>query len=171
MMNYQQQIKHPLWQKKRLEVLELHNFQCQECRTKEDELHVHHPFYKRGAMIWEYEKKELECLCFRCHKDRHEIDEKIKKALAVCPKKQDVLNYILSINGEPKKTRRKKKPTYTLATAEERFLSRLEEEEAEDARKTETFYSEHPDLRPCEDDTSDQAADKFFARMRLMLGD
>jgi hypothetical protein len=108
MMNYAQQIKHPLWQKKRLEVLELHNFQCQTCRAKNEELHVHHPFYKRGAMIWDYEKTELECLCFRCHKEAHLIDEEIKKALAVCRDKRTILAALLKLNSgyipkQPKK--------------------------------------------------------------------
>jgi len=77
-MNYAQQIKHPNWQKKRLEVLEASNFECENCGAKEEELHVHHPFYKRGAMIWQYENHELKCLCHKCHKDAHAIDEQIK---------------------------------------------------------------------------------------------
>lgn len=95
-MNYHQQIKHPLWQKKRLEVLEFHNFQCQECRAKEEELHVHHPFYKRGAMIWDYDKTELDCLCHKCHKDAHSWDERFKKKLALAPlnHKRQALAYL-----------------------------------------------------------------------------
>jgi hypothetical protein len=113
MMNYAQQIKHPLWQKKRLEVLELYGFQCQECGEKEEELHVHHPFYRRGAMIWQYEKEELKCLCCQCHKDEHGIDEAIKKELASCLDKKAVLEFIKSLsNGAvvPKKLIRYKRP-------------------------------------------------------------
>lgn len=82
-MNYAQQIKHPMWQKKRLEVLEANNFECEDCGAKEEELHVHHPFYRRGAMIWQYEASELQCLCHKCHKDAHALDERLKKAMAV----------------------------------------------------------------------------------------
>lgn len=78
MMKYHDQMKHPLWQKKRLEVLNLHRFKCQNCKSEDDTLHVHHPFYKRGAMIWEYAKEELMCLCDRCHKEEHLIDEQLK---------------------------------------------------------------------------------------------
>jgi len=84
MMNYHRQMKHPLWQKKRLEVLELHNYTCQECGDKETELHVHHPFYKRGAMIWDYTKEELMCLCNKCHADTHELDESLNKYMKSC---------------------------------------------------------------------------------------
>lgn len=41
MMKYHEQLKHPLWQKKRLEVLDLHGFKCQECDATEEELHVY----------------------------------------------------------------------------------------------------------------------------------
>lgn len=98
-MTYQQQIKHPNWQKKRLEVLEANNFQCKNCEAKEQELHVHHPFYRRGAMIWEYETHELECLCHKCHKETHAIDERIKKRLSLLDSanKMQALGYIDSM--------------------------------------------------------------------------
>jgi hypothetical protein len=98
MMNYAQQIKHPLWQKKRLEVLEANGYKCVKCEAEDEQLHVHHPFYKRGAMIWEYEKEELKCLCFQCHKEEHAIDEEIKRALAVCPHKHFILSCIEEVN-------------------------------------------------------------------------
>lgn len=81
-MTYHQQLKHPLWQKKRLEVLEDRGFECESCGEKEKQLHVHHSYYRRGAMIWEYEKEELRVFCDRCHKDEHAIDEKIRSVLA-----------------------------------------------------------------------------------------
>lgn len=100
-MNYAQQIKHPNWQKKRLEVMELHDFKCQSCGNKDETLNVHHPFYNRGAMIWEYETNELQCLCQPCHKNIHSIDESIKKSLA-CLSPQDkirVLGLSDALNG------------------------------------------------------------------------
>ena len=98
-MNYHQQIKHPNWQKKRLEVLEIYEYTCMECGVKDQELHVHHPVYKRGAMIWEYEADELRCLCHKCHKDAHAIDERIKKSLSLLNQasKLQVLGYVDSM--------------------------------------------------------------------------
>lgn len=81
-MQYHAQLKHPFWQKKRLEVMEHHNFTCQICDSKEETLNVHHPFYKRGALLWEYGIEELMCLCEKCHKDAHATDEKIRKLLS-----------------------------------------------------------------------------------------
>lgn len=97
-MTYFQQIKHPNWQRKRLEVLEENNFECINCGAKDQELHVHHPYYRKGAMVWEYESSELQCLCHKCHKDAHELDERIKKALALCRDKERVLGYISAMN-------------------------------------------------------------------------
>lgn len=77
-MQYHEQLNHPLWQKKRLEVMESKGFKCENCGSKNNQLNVHHPFYKRGAMIWQYEKEELKCLCNECHKNEHEQDEEIK---------------------------------------------------------------------------------------------
>lgn len=81
-MNYAQQMKHPMWQKKRLEVLEQHSFECESCGAADQELHVHHPFYTRGAMIWEYASEDLHCLCHKCHKDAHALDVRVRELLA-----------------------------------------------------------------------------------------
>jgi len=88
MMQYHEQMKHPNWQKKRLEVLEANGFTCEDCGAKDQELHVHHPYYKRGAMIWQYEIEELQCLCHKCHTEVHAIDEKIKQSIALLTQNQ-----------------------------------------------------------------------------------
>lgn len=100
-MTYQQQIKDPRWQKKRLETFEASGFECQECGTKEEELHVHHPFYRRGAMIWEYEATELRVLCHKCHKNAHALDEQLKNGTStlIADEKYQLLGYLDSISG------------------------------------------------------------------------
>lgn len=171
-MTYQQQIKHPNWQKKRLEVLEANKFQCKVCKAKDQELHVHHPVYKRGAMIWEYTKEELECLCFKCHKDAHEIDEKIKKALATCRDKNAVLSFILAVNaGKAKKTTalKKRKCAVDIDKFRQDREDKIKKEEDEDQQALEVVYAEFPQLRPIPTDTEDQRADKFFAKMKILL--
>jgi hypothetical protein len=105
MMTYAQQIKDPRWQKKRLEVLELQGFKCQECDATDQELHVHHPFYKRGAMIWEYDTgEELMCLCQKCHKNAHAIDEELKKSLSILSynHKLRILGYVDGFQRPPR---------------------------------------------------------------------
>lgn len=59
--------KHPFWQKKRLEVMERESFQCEECKSKNETLNVHHSYYVRGRKPWEYPSEHLHCLCDECH--------------------------------------------------------------------------------------------------------
>lgn len=78
---YKEQIKHPLWQKKRLEILNEKGFQCQMCGAEDKQLHVHHKFYKKGAMIWDYESEDLLVLCSDCHASIHAKKELLKKLI------------------------------------------------------------------------------------------
>lgn len=98
-MTYQEQLKHPKWQQKRLEVLEANEFTCSSCGSKDKQLHVHHPRYKKGAKIWEYEDGELECLCVDCHSQDHEIMELINDGLAQLgySSKMQLLGYLDSM--------------------------------------------------------------------------
>lgn len=71
MMDYKKQLQHPLWKAKKKSVLTLNGFKCQLCGVKNVQLEIHHPFYRRGVMAWEYMDDELQCLCHECHKARH----------------------------------------------------------------------------------------------------
>ena len=64
---YSEKLKNPLWQKKRLEILDRDNFTCTLCSDTETELHVHHKEYKSGKKPWEYENDKLQALCKHCH--------------------------------------------------------------------------------------------------------
>ena len=81
-MTYSEQIKHPKWQKKRLEILNRDKFRCW-CGEKEKTLHVHHRYYETGLKIWEYPDEALVTLCIdhhvEWHKDKLEIDKLISK--------------------------------------------------------------------------------------------
>lgn len=70
-MDYKEQIKSPLWQKRRLEILSRDNFTCQICGCKDKTLHVHHLVYEKGKMIWEYPNHQLITLCEECHEYEH----------------------------------------------------------------------------------------------------
>ena len=76
-MEFKDQYKHPLWQKKRLEALEFYGFACGDCGSEENQLHVHHVRYKKGAMIWDYAVTELSVLCDKCHKEAHNSKDAI----------------------------------------------------------------------------------------------
>ena len=45
MSTYQEKLKHPKWQKKRLEILQRDEFKCVHCLDGESTLHVHHNMY------------------------------------------------------------------------------------------------------------------------------
>jgi len=76
-MNYQDKLQDPRWERFRYEVLEDAGYMCARCRRPEREvqLHVHHPFYRRGAEPWEYDVREVRCLCDCCHKREHGIKD------------------------------------------------------------------------------------------------
>lgn len=70
-LTYGEQLAHPLWQKRRLEMLSAAGFKCQHCSDTESTLHVHHRKYRSGALAWEYEDHELVVLCETCHEAEH----------------------------------------------------------------------------------------------------
>lgn len=76
-MNYQEQIKHPNWQKKRLEIMNRDGFTCRSCGNCMDLiLHVHHLVYYKNKLIWEYDNDDLITLCEYCHEIYHNIYDK-----------------------------------------------------------------------------------------------
>ncbi len=77
-MAYGEQLKHPNWQRKRLEVLQRSDFKCERCGNGESTIHVHHKQYFKGRMAWEYDSKELAALCEDCHQEEH--DEVAKRS-------------------------------------------------------------------------------------------
>jgi hypothetical protein len=81
-LTYAEQLKSPLWQRKRLEMLEASGWECTECGTKETTLHVHHRQYIKGKMPWEYENTQLAVLCEDCHSEEHYLAEEMKDLLS-----------------------------------------------------------------------------------------
>lgn len=69
MTTYAEKLRHPKWQRKRLEVLEAAGFECQYCGDKDSTLHVHHGYYAKGREPWEYESDSLHVLCEKCHEE------------------------------------------------------------------------------------------------------
>ncbi len=71
--SYSELLKDPRWQKKRLEVLNSDDFQCQWCGDKETTLHVHHFVYK--GKPWEVELGDLATICEECHFIQHQLGD------------------------------------------------------------------------------------------------
>jgi hypothetical protein len=71
-LSYSEQLRHPNWQKKRLECLQRANWCCENCGDKQTTLNVHHKKYVKGRLAWEYELDELAVLCQPCHESEHQ---------------------------------------------------------------------------------------------------
>lgn len=101
-MTYTDQLKHPMWQKRRLEIMELHDFECGNCGNTENMLNIHHKIYKKGHKAWEYLDEEYECLCTDCHSSAHHLNDIIKEILSKLTflEKERVLGYALAL-GDP----------------------------------------------------------------------
>jgi len=81
-LTYAEQLKHPNWQRRRLEMLEHARFECTNCGDTETTLHVHHKQYIKGRMAWQYSNAELEVLCEKCHAIEHLLAADLKDLLA-----------------------------------------------------------------------------------------
>lgn len=73
-LSYGDKLKNPLWQKKRLDILNRDQFTCQLCSDTTTELHIHHKEYIKGREPWEYEDSNFQTLCKHCH----EVSEYLK---------------------------------------------------------------------------------------------
>lgn len=69
---YYKLLEHPLWQKKRQEILSRDKYTCQQCYDTETQLHVDHAYYVKGRKPWQYPRWSLTTLCKDCHKSKHE---------------------------------------------------------------------------------------------------
>lgn len=72
---YYEKLKDPRWQKKRLEVMAFNDFCCEVCGDNENTLNVHHKEYFKNQEPWDYEIRQLVCICESCHEFEHsELD-------------------------------------------------------------------------------------------------
>lgn len=84
-MSYKEQLLHPNWQKKRLEILSRDKFKCTVCEDDDSTLHVHHKRYIKGRLAWDYENSNFCTLCHACHSAAHDDDDALKAILAALP--------------------------------------------------------------------------------------
>ena len=81
MATYQQKLRLPEWQKKRLEIMIRDGFKCRECGDAKSTLNVDHGYYEKDRMPWEYPDESLRTLCEDCHGKIEELRKQIKKAM------------------------------------------------------------------------------------------
>jgi hypothetical protein len=74
---YSDLLKHPFWQKKRLEIMRRDKFKCRKCGDEETTLNVHHKYYTNGLDPWDYPNDSMITLCEHCHKQIESIKKEI----------------------------------------------------------------------------------------------
>lgn len=102
-MTYAEKFKDPRWQKKRLEILKQHGFECTNCGGKDEELNVHHKFYKKDTAPWEYEDDELTVFCKTCHESWHAAKKEAEQVIGNFCTAEDIyqlIGYALAISGD-----------------------------------------------------------------------
>lgn len=70
-MSYKDELLHPLWQKRKLEIFTRDKFTCQVCFRTDLPLHVHHRYYNENTPPWDYPDDALITLCEPCHNTEH----------------------------------------------------------------------------------------------------
>lgn len=69
---YNRLLEDKRWKEFRLKVLSERGNKC-ECCGGADVLQIHHTFYIRGKMPWEYEINDMRVLCRTCHQKIHHL--------------------------------------------------------------------------------------------------
>lgn len=69
-MTYEEQLQTPEWKEKRQRVIDHYWGLCFRCSSTHN-LQVHHRFYIKGRMAWEYPMSALIPLCADCHALEH----------------------------------------------------------------------------------------------------
>ena len=83
--SYWQLLRDPRWQRKRLEIMQRDDFKCRKCRDGTTTLNVHHSYYVRGCMPWEYPDSSLVTWCEKCHGEFEAIKKQINAAMQSIP--------------------------------------------------------------------------------------
>lgn len=97
-MSYIDDLKHPKWQRKRLEIMARDGWMCTCCKEIDKPLHVHHEVYLSGRKPWEYSNENLKTLCDACHKGYHKVLDYYADIDSIG--KMDILLKILGPNSE-----------------------------------------------------------------------
>lgn len=90
MSTYSQLLKDPRWQKKRLEIMNRDDWSCQECCDTSEMLVVHHKYYDKKLMPWEYPEKCYMTLCNSCHEQYHKDEKDISNSIIDNFKRSDL---------------------------------------------------------------------------------
>lgn len=89
MNEYGDRLKHPKWQRKRLEIFNRDDFKCTHCGEDDKTLVVHHRKYVNKKYPWDYDNEDLTTLCQDCHEKYHSEIFTVEKIFKVIRDNQD----------------------------------------------------------------------------------
>ena len=69
---YKKQLKSKEWKNFRKKVFKIKGKKCEICGSTK-QLNIHHPFYTKGKLAWQYNPSDMMVLCHDCHKEIHNI--------------------------------------------------------------------------------------------------
>jgi len=82
---YMELLRDPRWQRNRLAILERAEWRCEGCGNREVNLQIHHGYYERGRLPWEYPPEALFCLCDDCHERAEGLKTEACRELGLIP--------------------------------------------------------------------------------------
>jgi 5-methylcytosine-specific restriction endonuclease McrA len=95
-LSYREQMTHPLWIKKRNEILQRDGYACRICGSILHKLEVHHLCYFPDLLAWEYDDELIITVCGKHHTQLTYDMPKISGLIAFeCLKKNIDLNTIM----------------------------------------------------------------------------
>ena len=93
MTEYNEKLKDPRWQKRRVKVFERDDWCCVWCQDNSSTLHVHHYYYEKGKEPWDYPLEAFLTLCEKCHGEERNWREKEEKFLIKTLRKKGFHHY------------------------------------------------------------------------------
>ncbi len=88
---YSEKLRDPRWQRKRLEIMNRDNFECQRCHSATSTLNVHHRAYLKNRDPWDYQDHMLTTLCEPCHE---RTESNLRLVLDQIASNEALLNWI-----------------------------------------------------------------------------
>lgn len=86
--SYWELLRDPRWQKMRLEIMQRDSFACKQCGDEKSTLNVHHTYYERDKMPWDYPPWSLHTLCEPCHETAEEDLATLRRAIGLLSLRQ-----------------------------------------------------------------------------------
>lgn len=71
MIDHDEQLKDPRWERLRMVLTNHVNSTCQVCKRKKRSLQIHHKLYIEGKNLWDYPNRFLIVMCSDCHQEWH----------------------------------------------------------------------------------------------------